>query len=128
MTPFLRKHRNRLEEREKRLEAVVMDMAGHFRTAVNNVFPDTEVVGDRFHLERKAYGALHNVRRREAARADESDQEPAPTDGFRTEWKRRKEKLEKNWHNDPGRENESQGEVSAPPRHRIRGSGQEAPR
>ncbi|WP_259088023.1 transposase [Salinibacter ruber] len=97
MTPLLRKHRSRLEEREKRLEAVVMDMAGHFRTAVNNVFPDAEVVVDRFHLERKAYGDLHNVRRREAVGADESDQEPAATDGFRTEWKRRKEKLEKNW-------------------------------
>ena len=53
---------------------------------------------DRFHVERKAYGAVHNVRRQEAARADESGCEPAPTDGFRTEWKRRKDKLEDNWH------------------------------
>ena len=73
-------------------------MAPHFRIAIGNIFPDAKVVVDRFHLERKAYGPVHNVQRREAARADESGREPAPTDGFRTEWKRRKEKLEDNWH------------------------------
>ena len=73
-------------------------MAPHFRIAVGNIFPGAKVVVDRFHLERKAYGPVHNVQRREAAKADEWGREPAPTDGFRTEWKRRKEKLEDNWH------------------------------
>ena len=98
ITPLLREHRNRLEKQEKQLEAIVMDMASHFRIAARNIFPDAKVVVDRFHVERSAYGAVHNVRRREAARADESGREPAPTDGFRTEWKRRKEKLEDSWH------------------------------
>ena len=98
ISPSLREHRSRLEKWGKQLEAIVMDMASHFRIAAGNIFPDAKVVVDRFHVERKAYGAVHNVRRRETARADESGREPAPTDGFRTEWKRRKEKLEDNWH------------------------------
>lgn len=98
VTAFLEKHRRRLEGRDKQLEAVVMDMAGHFRTAAEQVFPDAKIVVDRFHVERKARGAVHNVRRQETARADESGKEPAPSDGFRTEWKRRKDKLDDNWH------------------------------
>lgn len=96
--PFLQKHRRCLEERDRRVEAVVMDMASHFRKATRQIFPDAKIVVDRFHVERKAYGAVHNVRRREAARADESEEQPAPSDSFRTEWKRRKDKLDENWH------------------------------
>jgi transposase len=94
---FLRKHRKRVEHAGKELEAVVMDMASHYRQGVQDVAPGAKVVVDRFHLEQKAYGAVHNVRRREAARADEEGREPAPTDGFRTAWKRRKDKLDNNW-------------------------------
>jgi transposase len=96
--PFLQKHRSRLEKQGKRLEAAVMDMAGHFRKAIRQAFPEARIVVDRFHVERKAYGAVHNVRREAAARADESGEDPAPGDGFRTEWKRRKSKLDDNWH------------------------------
>ena len=61
------------EEQRRRIEAVCIDRAGSYKSAVEEWLPDAEIVYDRFHLMQNLGRAIDEVRRQEQKRASEED-------------------------------------------------------
>ena len=61
------------EEQRRRIEAVCIDRAGSYKSAVEEWLPDAEIVYDRFHLMQNLGRAIDEIRRQEQKRASDED-------------------------------------------------------